>query len=149
MKEMTLFLKDILEIMKGLLPPFLGLLGGVLGYLIITFCFRPILRYREIRDQVVSDLVFYADATNAEGLNENMQTKVWNRVESNKRHSADLLACHFNLPTMYKWYLRMRKEYPDVAGKEMMCLSNTFDHEAAAKRVDAIKKYLRIDSEQI
>lgn len=139
----------ILKITKELWAPFLGLLGGALGYLIVTFYFRPIHRYLEIRDQVVSDLVFYADATNADGLNENMQAKVWNRVESNKRHSADLWACHLNLPTTYKWYLWIRRERPDAAAKEMMGLSNTFDHEAAANRVDRIKVYLRIDSEEI
>jgi hypothetical protein len=82
----------------------------------------------KIRDKIVSDLVFYADATNSEGLNKSMENKVWERIESNKRHSADLRACHLNLPCSYKWYLQVRREKPDVAAREMMGLSNTFDH---------------------
>ena len=145
------FFTALFEIVKALWSwsIFLGLLGGAFSYLLVTFYFRPILRYMEIRDQIVSDLVFYADATNAKGLNEKMQAKVWDRCESNRRHSANLRACHLNLPSTYKWYLRIRKEKPDAAAKEMMGFSNTFDHEAAAQRVDNIKEYLRIDSEEI
>jgi hypothetical protein len=100
----------------------LGILFGGLGYLLTTFWFRPILRYRDVKYQIASDLVFYANAIALDVVEEAKAT-VWNRVASNRRHSADLAAIYLELPAWYKWWLKTCQENPESASSELMGLS--------------------------
>lgn len=62
----------------------------------------PLLRYIEIKHQVTSDLVFYANIFDARGLNEEMQERKRQRQrqrqDNNRRHAADIRACYYRLP---------------------------------------------------
>lgn len=133
--------------MREFLVVLMGIASGGLGYLFATFWIRPILRYLDVKHQVLSDLIFYASAINADGMNENIKDRVLHRIEANKRHSADLTACYIDLPFWYKWFLKKRKETPEAAATHLMGLSNTADHETAYKRVDKIKEHLRIKTD--
>lgn len=135
--------------MREFLVALIGIVAGGFGYLIVTFWIRPIVRYLDVKHQVLSDLIFYASAINADGMNENIKTRVLYRIEANKRHSADLTACHVDLPFWYKWCLEQRKESPEAAATHLMGLSNTSDHDAAGKRIDKIKEHLRIKSDVV
>ena len=121
---------------------------GAIGFLLATFWFRPILRYSNLKAQILSDFIFYANAINTDGLNEEMKKRGLARAEANRRHSADLEACFQHLPRLYLWLLSRRQEKPDMASKEMMGLSNTSDWEAAAKRIDKIRAFLRFPPER-
>lgn len=123
---------------------FIGIVAGAAGYLVTTFWMRPILRYLEIKQQVLSDLIFYANVISTDHLIDNMKERMWARVESNRKHSADLNACCINLPFWYRWWLKCRGEYPEGAATHLTGLSNTFEYEEAAKRIDKIKQCLRI-----
>jgi hypothetical protein len=47
--------------MKGVVVLIFSLLAGGSGYLIVTFWMNPVLRYLQIRHEVTSDLIFYAN----------------------------------------------------------------------------------------
>lgn len=125
------------------------LVAGATGFLIVTFWFQPILRYRSIKYRIISDLFFYANAVNAESMNEEMQERMKQRIQADRRNSSDLEACYPILPRWYKCWLKMRGEEADKAAVELLRLSNTFDHMKAADSVDRIKKYLRIKTDRI
>lgn len=122
----------------------LGVVFGAAGYWIATFWMQPILRYRDVRSKVLSDLVYYAQVTDAEGLNERMKDLYESRVEANRRSSADLTACMAELPRWYRVWLRARGCDIEAAAQNLIGLSNTTEHEAADKRVERIKKSLCI-----
>ena len=50
----------------------IGILAGAFGYWFTTFSMQPILRYRNLRNKVLSDFIYYAQVVNASGLNEEM-----------------------------------------------------------------------------
>ncbi len=56
-----------------LVSALVGVVFGAVGYWIATFWMQPIVRYRELRSKVLSELVFFSQVTNAEGLNGRMQ----------------------------------------------------------------------------
>lgn len=124
----------------------IGISAGAAGYLIVTFWFQPILRYREIRQLVHSDLIFFADVTSADGLKPEIQERMWARVCANRRHSADLRAAFTELPWFYRKTLFIYGQKPEKAAVELIGLSNTFEHDEAAKRVDKIRTYLKLPS---
>ncbi len=125
----------------------IGLAAGVFGYLATTFWIQPILRYRDIRERVHSDLIFYADVVNADGLNEDMKRRMWERIAADRRHSADLRAIFAQLPWWYRRWLSLCGCDPERVSEHLMGLSNTFDYEEAAKRVKAIRSGLCLPPE--
>lgn len=135
--------------MREFLIVVISIASGGLGYLFATFWIRPILRYLNVKHQVLSDLIFYASAINADGMNENIRTRMLNRIETNKRCSADLTAYYIDLPFWYRWFLKKRKELPEEAATQLMGLSNTYDYETAHKRIDKIKEHLRIETDVV
>lgn len=118
----------------------LGIFAGAVGYLIVTFWFQPVLRYRAIRSQVISNLVFFRDAINVDGLNEAMQERLRDRIESNRRHSADLTALYAELPLIYRGWLKLRGANIQKAANNLMGLSNTYEYDDATDRISAIQR---------
>jgi len=127
----------------------IGLIAGAVGYLVTTFWMHPILRYLDLRQQVLSDLIFYANVVNADRLNDEMKDRMWKRVEANRRHSADLTACLLGLPSWYKHWLKHRGHDPKDAANNLMGLSNTFDYRDADKRIERIKTALGFGTDVI
>ncbi len=125
------------------------LVAGAAGYLVVTFWFQPVLRYRSIKYRIISDLFFFANVINADGLNEEMQERMKKRIQADRRNSSDLEACYPILPSWYKCWLKMCGEEAEKAAEELLRLSNTYDHMKAASSVDRVKKYLRIKTERI
>lgn len=134
---------------EKLLVVLIGLVGGAFGYLVTTFWMRPILRYGELRQQILSDLIFYAQVINAEGLNEEMQELYRTRVEANRHHCANLIACLLDLPRVYQGWLKCRGHCPETAAIQLMGLSNTTDYDQAARRIEKIKKCLGITTDAV
>ena len=128
-----------------LIATLIGLVAGAAGFMLATFWFQPILHFRRIRSQIMSDLVFYANAINTTDMNDTMKERMWKRVEANRRHSADLAANYVELPKLYIRYLSWRGIFPDRAVSDLMGLSSTFEWEAASKRVDNIQQHLNIE----
>ena len=129
------------EEMQSLL---IGLSAGAIGYFLVTFQLQPILRYREIRERVHSDLIYYADAVNSVDLNDAMKNRVLERITANRRHSSDLRAIFHSLPWIYRKYILICGHNPQKAANDLMGLSNTFNHQDVATRVESIRAGLGI-----
>ena len=129
---------------EKLVAAFAGALAGAIGYWISTFWMKPILQYRELRMKVFADFIFYAQVVNADGLSDRMKELYEGRVESNRRNSADLAACLYELPRWYKWRLSQKGQSPDRAVDHLIGFSNTTDYETAEKFIGSIKGALGI-----
>ena len=126
-----------------------GIASGAVGYWVSTFWMKPILRYLELRSKVLSDLIYYAQVTNADGLNERMQKLFEERIESNRRTSSELFGCQLELPRWYLCWLKFKGCNPEAAAQDLLGFSNTTEYDAAAKRIERIKKALCIKSTMV
>ena len=140
---------EIPEMNDKLVTSLIGIVAGVLGYWFTTFWMKPIVRYRELRSSILSDLIFYAQVTNAVGLNDRMKELYERRIESNRRHSADLTACLLELPFWYMWWLQTKGHSPERAATDLIGFSNTTEYDAANTRIESIKKSLGLKTEAI
>lgn len=125
---------------------FIGITAGAAGYWIANFWMRPILRFYEIRQQVLSDMLFFANAVIADGMSDKIKDACLKRIEANRRHSADLTACYEVLPS---WYKKMTRLDVESAARNLMGYANTPNYEDAVKRTNAIKKALGFTTEVI
>lgn len=123
-----------------------GIAAGAFGFLAATFYFQPILRYRDSKFRLLSDLLFYANAVNADNqkmtspLKEVMDKRFLERIEANRRHSAELYAHVRYLPWPYRRWLRIKGENPSAASADLMGLSNTSEWDNARSRIENICK---------
>lgn len=122
----------------------LGAAAGGISYLVVHFWMKPLLRYLDIKHEVTSDLVFYANVINAEGLNEEMQQRHRERREQNRKHAAEIRASYYRLPWWYRRYLALVKEDPVASSKALIGLSNTNDYELGDRHTAELLRSLRI-----
>jgi hypothetical protein len=120
----------------------IGLVVGAFGYWFTTFNMQPILRFRNLRNQVLMDFIYYAQVVNAKNLNNKMQQLYQERILANRRASAQLSAATQDLPFWYLLYLKHRGIAPQKAANHLIGYSNTTDYEEAHKLEDAIRKKL-------
>jgi hypothetical protein len=130
--------------MNEILTLVLGLAAGVVGYFFTTFWMEPILHYRRLRHEVISDLIFYRDAINFEHGSLAIRKRAEERSLANRRHGAELIACYHQLPKYYRRGLRKRGVDPSAAAVEMLGLSNIWDWAQAEPRVRRLEKVLGI-----
>lgn len=130
--------------MEDFLVLLLSISAGTIGYLMAIFWFQPILKYREIKGQIISDLLFYDNAISSKGVNNDMIKRVLDRSISNRERAADLTTSYNIFPRLYKKCLLFRKEYPDRASFELIGLSNTEDFDEARQYIKQIQIFLRI-----
>jgi len=122
----------------------LSIAAGALGYLIATFWVRPILRYKDIKSQVASDLVFFANAIELQKLDGSVREDTLQRKDANRKRAADLTAIYFELPGWYRLGLKWRKENPGEASSELIGLSNSSSRDEAKNYIQGVKNYLRL-----
>ena len=122
----------------------LSITAGAAGYLIVTFWVRPILRYRDIKYQIASDLVFFANAIQLQKLDGSLREDTLARQDANRHRAADLKAIYSYLPAWYRCLLKQRNEDPLEASSELIGLANESDPKEAKERIKSVKKYLRI-----
>lgn len=121
----------------NLVTALIGITAGALGYWLSTFHIQPILRFNDVRNQILIDFIYYAQVINAAGSNDEMQNLYRDRVLANRRASAQLFAATVCLPCWYRWHLKHKKWEPEEAAKFLIGFSNTTEDEQAAK-VEAI-----------
>jgi hypothetical protein len=126
----------------GLWAALIGICAGTIGYWFTTFSMQPILRYRDLRNQVLMDFIYYAQVINAEGLNEKMQALHSERRLANRKTSAGLSAAVLDLPRWYLKYLTRKGLAPGAAARHLIGYSNTTDDNQAQKIEDAIRRKL-------
>ena len=120
----------------------IGLVAGAFGYWFTTFHMQPILRFRNLRNQVLMDFIYYAQVIKAEKLNEDMKKLFRERVLANRKSSAQLFAAIQDLPWWYSHYLKHRGIEPEKAATHLIGYSNTTDYEDAHKVEGAIRRNL-------
>jgi len=123
-----------------------AIVGGV-AFLIVNFWMQPLLRCKDVKHQVISDLVFYANAINVDGMDQEMQNRRWERCRQNRVHAAELKACFYALPRWYRWWLRQCGECPEKASKNLIGLSNSNDFDTARKFARHLRLALRLPAE--
>lgn len=120
----------------------LGIIAGSFGYWFTTFCMQPIIRYRDLRNQVLMNFIYYAQVVNAEGLNEEIKDMYRQRVHANRKLSAQLSASIMDLPWWYLAYQKIRKLNPKDGAKHLIGYSNTTEYDQAEKVENAIRRKL-------
>jgi len=130
-----------------LLVVLIGVIFGAIGYWFSTFSMQPILRYREIKNQILMDFIYYAQVIDAEGLNDEMKKLYRERILANRKASAQLHAALLELPRWYKFYLKFKKLNPRGAASNLIGYSNTTDHDKAYDRENYIRKSLGLPLE--
>ena len=119
---------------------------GVFGYVITQFWLRPILRYRQLKRQVESDLAGYALTETNEGTDKKKDRQTRDRLAAIRRHSDELSSSYsYDLPPWYRLVLQRRGESPVEASKQLMKLSNTRNPEHAEGHVGKIRACLKIE----
>ena len=76
--------------MKEVIVLLFSLLAGGFGYLIVTFWMNPVLRYLEIRHEVTSGLIFYANVLHEALLNEELLQRANERRVVNRKHASEI-----------------------------------------------------------
>lgn len=117
-----------------LLAVVIGIIAGAIGYWFTTFSMQPILRFRELRHQVLKDFIYYAQVVNADDLNDDMKALYWERILSNRKVSAQLSAAQLNLPCWYRYVLKLRGYDIKEAARNLIGYSNTTEYDLAAKK---------------
>ena len=121
---------------------FISFVLGAMGYTIVHFWLRPILKYQKIKRSVITALLNYMDEQGVKA-----EKKPMEEMQSDiRRYSVEMSDCHsFDLPRWYKLLLHQRGESPADASKHLMKLSGTRKAEHAVKHVEKIKEYLKIN----
>lgn len=133
---------------SGLWAALIGIVAGAMGYWFATFSVQPILRFREVRNNVLMNFTYYAQVVNADGLNDAMQVLFRERVLANRKSSAQLHAAINDLPKWYSWLLRWNGLDPSKAAGHLIGYSNTRDWEDAHKLENAIRGCLGLPEEE-
>jgi len=126
----------------------LSIAAGALGYLIATFWVRPILRYRNTRSNIVSDLIYFANAIDLQKFDGGLREDTLARKDANRRRAAELRAVHSELPGWYRCALRVRREEPKAASSELIGLSNASTREEVNVCIAGIERHLRLPREK-
>lgn len=122
-----------------------SLIAGGCGYLVVTFWMNPILRYLQLRHEVTSDLIFFANVITTDDLCDELKERHNTRRRQNRKHAAEMAACYYRLPHWYKWLLERREEKPLIASSSLIGLSNCNTHDSAKIHIQWLEKSLKID----
>lgn len=125
-----------------LLAVIIGIVCGAIRYWFATLFMQPIFRYRELRNNVLSDFIYYAQVINADSLNFDMRNLHRQRSFANRKRSAKLNAAILVLPVLYLWRLKQKGMHSEEAAKKLIRYSNTFEYEQAHKVESTIRKHL-------
>lgn len=120
----------------------IGIIAGAIGYWISTFYVQPVLRFREVRNQILRDFIYYAQVVNAEGLSEDMQKLFNERILANRKASAQLSSAVLDLPRLYRCFFKRRCHNSKLAATSLIGFSNTYDYDQASKVEGEIRTLL-------
>ena len=123
----------------------ISFLSGALGYIIVQFWIRPILRYRKIKHRIASELTRFFDVEPSEVAVDSDREQTAEPRASIRKYSIGLTDCfNYDLPRWYRMVLKQRGENPIEASQYLMKLSNTHEGASAARQVEAVRDHLRI-----
>lgn len=118
---------------------------GSFLYIVIYYFIYPLLRYRKVKNQVVSDLIHYSTLICSDDPNESIRNDLDRKLTLYRKHALELGECfHGLLPNWYKLMLSKRKESPGEASKNLMALYNTSNLNHATARINMIRLNLKL-----
>lgn len=135
---------SLLAGLQGAFSVLLTILAGGFGYYLVNFMMQPVLRYQEIRHQVTSDLLYYANAIDSKGTNDFIRRKQEDRQEANRKHAAEIVAAYYRLPRLYRGWLKRSGEDPLDASRGLIGLSNSFNYDEAYPHLKRLLKSLNL-----
>jgi hypothetical protein len=126
----------------------LSVMFGAIGYLLITYVFQPIIRYRDLKAKIISDLIYFANIYDIEskvlGKKDPLAESYCERMVEIRRNAADLEAFNYFIPWICRKCMRLRKENPLEASFAMIVLSNVTEKEKIDQAKNSVEKHLRI-----
>ncbi len=123
----------------------LGIVTGSVGYCIAQFLMQPILQYVRIRYEIGVCLTVFDNVLDTTNMNEQMKQMQRERRSENRRLSAELHTCFYDLPRLYRFWLKHRKGIkPLSAVRHLRILSTMTDHEKAYDHWEAVKSDLAL-----
>ena len=131
--------------MKEVLLLVFSIIAGAGGYLISKFWMDSILRYLDVRHEVTSDLVFYANVISKYDVCDEYKERYRTRQEHNRRHAAEMAACYYRLPWWYKHWIEHRGQKPLTASRNLIGLSNSNTEDQTDIHIQRLRKSLGLN----
>lgn len=119
-----------------------GISSGLVGYCINIFHMQPILRYREVKNRILKEFIYYAQVVNTDIYNDEMKAFGRERKLANRKSSSELSAAILDLPAWYIGWLNFKGSSPKNAAKHLIGYSNTANYDQAQKLENMIRKQL-------
>lgn len=107
----------------------IGVVAGAFGFWFTTFIMQPILRFKNVKNKVLMDFIYYSQVRSADGLNDEMKELYGERVRENRKSSAMLSAAILDLPFLYLSSLKCKKLDLSGAATKLIGFSNTTDND--------------------
>ena len=118
---------------------------GSFLYIIGYFFIYPVYRYRKVKNQAISDLLFYRTAISTDDPDAETRNELERKLTLFKKHALDLGECFETiLPNWYKLVLQNKNESPVDASKNLLALYNTSNVNHATARINMIKLNLKL-----
>ena len=118
---------------------------GSFLYIMVYFFVYPVFKYRKVKNQAISDLLFYRTAISTDDPDGENPKELERKLTLFKKHALDLGECFETiLPNWYKLALKNRNESPVDASKNLLALYNTSNVNHATARINMIKLNLKL-----
>jgi hypothetical protein len=119
-------------------PAIASVLLGIVGWLATSFLAKPFLDFLNLRSQVLEEMVFTAN------VNDKNMTVYNSAVESLRRLGAKVQATDLTASPLLRWFLSKWGYNLDVAGRNLIGLSNSLNVPGRHLHADKIEKGLRL-----
>jgi hypothetical protein len=105
---------------------------------------HPVRRYREVKDRIAHDLVFYANVIVPNGESPAAAAMFQARQRANRGRAAELEVAAMKLPVWYRKWLHRREEEPFEAARNLRGLADATNRERADRHIASIERYLKL-----
>ena len=131
--------------LKYIIPPLLAVPVGIITFILTNYCMKPLLKYRKIKFEIASDLIYYDNTVEIDGGGESHLAKLrLKKTDKFKRHASNLKSAFFQLPKWHYIHFPDCEERPLDAVKSLMAYANSTNRETAQTAIDEIKSFLKL-----
>jgi hypothetical protein len=103
----------------------MSFIAGMFGYIIVKFWVLPIVKYKRLRQRLLSELGSYSEALPADAAAKMKSAPAKKRLRDMRRLGVKLISVHDGeLPYWYRLMLMSRKESPAAATEPLLRLEN-------------------------
>ncbi|TWI71766.1 hypothetical protein LZ24_01782 [Desulfobotulus alkaliphilus] len=121
-----------------------GFFLGSFGYILIRFIISPVFQYRKLKKKIAEDLKIIERSSRKDRLNR----ADLKRADGLRLHAKALIhQMELVLPLWFRLSLERQNENPLEAASEMMTLSGIRTPEHMEKRIETVRRHLRLQSD--